>query len=163
MTLFDYAVLAIVGFSVLLSVIRGLIRELLAVAAWVAAFVVATLFGGTLAPYLPEAIPGEPLRAMAAYMMLFIVTLIAGSLVALAVSKLVKTAGLSVEDRVLGAAFGLVRGMAVVVVLMLIAGLTAMPRQAFWMDAMLSGPLEALALNLKALLPQDWSQQIRYD
>lgn len=163
MTLFDYAVLAIVALSVLLSVIRGLVRELLALAGWVAAFIVATLFGASLAPHLPDAIPGEPLRAMAAFLALFIVTLIAASLLAIAVAKLVQSAGLGVEDRVLGAGFGLFRGLMIVMALMLVAGLTSMPRQAFWKDAMLSGPLAALAMNLKALLPPDWSQQIRYD
>ena len=46
MTLIDYVVLAIVGFSVLLSVLRGFVRELLALAAWAVAFIVARLFGG---------------------------------------------------------------------------------------------------------------------
>ena len=38
MTVIDIAVLAIVGISVLLGVIRGLVREVLALVAWVGAF-----------------------------------------------------------------------------------------------------------------------------
>ena len=41
MTLFDYAVLAISGFSLLLGVLRGLSREVMALVAWAAAFIVA--------------------------------------------------------------------------------------------------------------------------
>ena len=53
MTPFDYAVLAIVGVSILISVIRGLVREVLALVAWAAAFVVATLFGARMAAVMP--------------------------------------------------------------------------------------------------------------
>ena len=59
MTLFDYAVLLIVGLSILLSVIRGLVREVLALLAWVVAFVAANLFGASLAKVAPDAIPTE--------------------------------------------------------------------------------------------------------
>lgn len=162
MTWIDYAVLAILLFSVLLSVIRGFVRELIAIAGWIAAFIVAGLYSGTLSPYLPEAIPAEPLRAMGAFLILFVSTLIAASLVALAVSRLVKSAGLSVEDRMLGALFGLLRGALVVMVLVLIAGLTALPRQPAWTQAWVTGPLETLALQIKVLLPDDWSRHIRY-
>ena len=52
MTLFDYAVLTIMGVSVLLSVIRGFVREVLALASWVIAFFAASLLSGKVAEWL---------------------------------------------------------------------------------------------------------------
>ena len=114
MTLIDYVVLAIVGFSVLLSVLRGFVRELLALAAWAVAFIVARLFGSDLAAIMPAEIPGEELRWLAGFVTLFLSVLLVMSLIAVAASQLIKSAGLSVEDRLLGAVFGVVRGAAVV-------------------------------------------------
>lgn len=162
MTLIDYVVLAIVGFSVLLSVLRGLVRELLALAAWAIAFIVARLFGGDLAAIMPPEIPGEELRWLAGFATLFLSVLLAMSLVAVAVSQLVKSAGLSVEDRVLGAIFGLARGVAVVIVLALVAGLTALPRQQVWREAALRPLLELVALGVKGWLPPALAQHIKY-
>ncbi len=162
MTLLDYAVLAIIGFSVLLSAIRGLVREILALAAWAVAFVVAWLFSGQLAALMPAEIPGDELRLLAGFAVLFFVTLLAMSLVAMAVSQMVKSAGLAVEDRLLGTLFGLVRGVAVVTVLVLLAGATALPDQPFWRGAVLRPALERVAIVVRSWLPPGVSQHIRY-
>ena len=76
MTVFDYTVLLIVGLSILLSVMRGAVREILALASWVAAFLVANTYGVWLAAQLPAAIPGEPLKLLAAFVILFQLILI---------------------------------------------------------------------------------------
>jgi len=163
MTLFDLAVITIVGLSVLLSLIRGLVREVLALAAWVVAFLAANVLAGEVAPWMAEAIPSETLRLLAGFVMVFIVVLIAVSALAILASKLVKSAGLGLEDRLLGSVFGLARGVLVVMTLVLLAGLTALPRQPVWRNAVLSGPLVAFAGSIKAWLPADLSQRITYD
>ena len=58
MTGFDYAVLTILGVSVVVSVMRGLVHELFALAGWVVAFVAANLFGETVSVWLPASITG---------------------------------------------------------------------------------------------------------
>jgi membrane protein required for colicin V production len=163
MTLFDLVVVAIVGLSVLLSLIRGLVREVLALAAWVVAFLAANLLAGEVAPWFADTIPSESLRFLAGFVMVFVVVLVAGSALAMVASKLVKSAGLGLEDRLLGAVFGLARGMLVVMILVLLAGLTSLPRQPVWRNAVLSGPLVALAGSVKNWLPADLAQRITYD
>ena len=163
MTVFDYAVLIIIGLSILLSVIRGLVREVLALLAWVVAFVMANLFSSDLAALLPDEIPTVELRLLAGFLGVFFVALLLMSLLAMAVSQLVKSAGLGVEDRFLGALFGLARGLLVVLVLVLLAGLTALPKQPVWRDAVLSPPLEALATQVSRWLPTALSQRIKYE
>jgi len=163
MTVFDYTVLAIVGFSVVLSVTRGLVREVLALAAWVVAFVAAGFFAGELAGLMPAAVGGEELRLLAGFVAVFLVALLAMSLLAMAASRLVRSAGLGVEDRVLGGVFGLARGVLVLLVLVLAAGLTSLPRQPVWREAVLAKPLETFALEVKAWLPAGLSQRITYE
>ena len=163
MTLVDIAVGVIVGLSVLLSIIRGLVREVLALAAWVVAFLSANLLAAPVAPWLPDAIPTEELKLLVGFICVFLAVLIAMSVLAILASKLVKSAGLGVEDRLLGGAFGLARGMLVVMIIVLLAGLTSLPQQAVWRNAVLSGPLETLAVHSKVWLPADLAQRITYD
>lgn len=163
MTVFDYAVFLIFGLSVLLSVIRGMVREVLALAGWLIAFLVANLFAPDLAPMLPDAISGEPWRVLVAFGALFVATLVITGLVSALASELVKSLGLGVLDRALGALFGLARGLLIVMVAVLLAGLTSLPRQPFWRQAALSGPLVTIAKGIKPWLPQELSKRIRYD
>lgn len=163
MTVFDYAVLLIIGLSILLSVMRGAVREVLALASWVVAFLVANTYSVWLAAQLPAGIPGEALKLLAAFVILFLTMLLLMSLFAIALSELIKTVGLGTFDRGLGAVFGFARGLLIVMVLVLLAGLTALPKEHFWRDAMFSSPLEALTMKARAWLPEDFAKRLSYE
>ena len=163
MTVFDYAVLAIIGVSILLSVMRGFLREVMALLAWVVAFWVANLFTDQLAPLLPAAIPTPALRVLAAFVLLFFGVLLLMSLLAIAVSQFLKVIGVGPWDRLLGAFFGFARGMIIVLVLVLLSGLTSLPKQPIWKNAMLSSPLEALVMQAKPWLPLELKKRLNYN
>jgi membrane protein required for colicin V production len=163
MTSFDYAVLIILGLSVLLSMMRGFVREILALASWVLAFFIAKAYVAELAPLLPEAIPNPSLRYLAAFIILFLASLLVCSLLAIALSQIFKHAGLSWLDRSLGAFFGLARGLLIVVVLVLLAGLTSLPQDMRWRNAMFSAPLEAIVYSVLTWFPHDIAKHVKYD
>lgn len=163
MTGFDYAVLAIVGVSVLLSIMRGFVREVLALISWVAAFIVARLYALELVPLLPEAIPNEELKMLAAFLIVFLTTLLLCSLLAIALSHIFKKVGLGWIDRGLGAVFGVLRGVLVVCILVLLAGFTGLPRDPMWRNAMFAAPLEAVVLAQLSWLPADIAKHVKYD
>ena len=163
MTVFDYAVLAVIGVSILLSVMRGFLREVMALLAWVVAFWVANLFTDQLAPLLPAAIPTPALRVLAAFVLLFFGVLLLMSLLAIAVSQFLKVIGVGPWDRLLGAFFGFARGMIIVLVLVLLSGLTSLPKQPIWKNAMLSSPLEALVMQAKPWLPLELKKRLNYN
>ena len=162
MTLIDIVVLAVVGISVLLGVIRGLVREVLALVAWVAAFLLSNFLAPEAAKLLPQGMGSEEIRLLVSYVVVFIIVLVALSVLAILASKLVKVVGLGVSDRVVGGVFGLTRGVLVVMILVLLAGLTSLPRQSAWRDAALRGALEASAGYVKTWLPADLSKRIKY-
>lgn len=163
MTWIDYAVLAIIGISVLLSIIHGLARELMALASWITAFIVAQIYAVDVAPLLPAAVSNQSLRLLVAFLSMFLTVLLVMTLLAIVISRLIKSAGLGLVDRALGAVFGLVRGLVIVIIVVLLAGLTALPRQHAWRQAMLSAPLVALANVIKFWLPYGLSKHINYD
>jgi len=162
MTIVDIAVLAIIGISIALGVLRGLVREVLALVAWVAAFVLSNFLAPEAARLLPQGMGSEEVRLLVSYVVVFIIVLVALSVLAVLASKLVKVVGLGVSDRAVGGVFGLVRGVLVVMILVLLAGLTSLPRQSAWREAALRGALEAAAGYVKAWLPADLSKRIKY-
>jgi membrane protein required for colicin V production len=162
MTIFDYAVLAILVLSILLSVVRGVVRELLSLAGWVIAFMVASSFAAAFSPMLPSAIIGDQFRGVLAFASIFLSALLAMGLLTMLISALVKTAGLGFADRFMGSLFGFARGMLVVLLAVLAAGFTTVPQEPFWKKAMLSAPLETVAMMIIPWLPQDVTRHINY-
>jgi len=161
MTWFDYGVLIVLGLSLLLSLFHGLIREIVSLAGWIVAFVLATLFGGHVASLLPESLGPLP-GALIGFLLLFSGVLVISMFIRLALSYTVRVAGFSSADRALGAVFGLIRGLVIVLALVLFAGLTPLPREPFWRNAALSGPFETVVLALRPFLSEGLAQRLRY-
>ena len=162
MTWFDYTVIAIVLLSALLGWWRGLVYEVLSLLGWVAAGIVARLFAAKAAPYMPAAMGVEAVRVAAAFIVLFIGTLIIGGIVAWMLSKLVKWVGLGWLDGLLGGLFGVLRGVLVVLALVLLAGLTGLPKDTSWRNAALSKPFEKIALEAREWLPESVAKRVQY-
>lgn len=160
MTGFDYTVIAIVLISAALGWWRGVVYEALSLAGWIGAGFVSRYFSADLSQLLPAAVGTETARIAVAFAILFAGTLIAGGIAAWAVAKLVKWVGLGKLDKSLGALFGLARGVLVLLALVLLAGWSSLPQQPFWRDALLSKPLETMALNSLALLPDSVAQRV---
>lgn len=163
MTGFDYAVLAIIGLSVILSVMRGMVREVLAISGLVVAFYVGRTYTDQLLPMIPLDIPTESLRILAAFLVLFLATLLLASLLGVAVSAIVKKIGLGWLDRFLGAVFGVLRGVLIVCVLVFLAGLTELPKDPRWRNAMFSAPAEAMVVSILPWVPEGIAKHIKYD
>jgi len=163
MTSFDYVALAIIGLSIILSVMRGFFREALAILGWIAAFVTAKTYANQILPMMPEDIPTESLRILAAFLVLFFATLLVATLLAIALSSIFKKMGLGWLNRLLGAFFGLARGILIVCIVVFLAGLTELPSDARWRNAMFSAPLEALVISMLPWVPISIAKHVKYD
>ena len=114
----DYIIIGIIAFSIIVSLLRGFVREVLSLASWVVAFIVASQFYPSLAAYLTQ-IDSLYIRNGTAIGILFVLTLIVGAIVNFVIAQLVDKTGLTGTDRVLGAAFGLLRGVLIVAAVLL--------------------------------------------
>ena len=159
----DYAILAIVGISGVISLMRGFIREALSLAGWIAAFWAALAFSGEAAAWLVGYVSVPSVRTGIAFATIFFgVLLLCGIALRLA-GLLVERTGMSGTDRTLGIVFGVLRGVVVTGLLVLLAGLTPLPRDPWWNQSVLLPHLVELASEIRAFLPPDMQQQIRFE
>lgn len=159
----DLVIIGIIFLSSIISVMRGFIREVLSLVSWVVAIWVALIFYANLASLLVPYIETHTFRLAIAFFVLFVVTLILGALVNHLISQLVEKTGLTGTDRALGVIFGLIRGVAIVTILVMMAGLTPMPSDAWWQNALLIDHFEQLAVWFTGLLPADIADHINFN
>jgi membrane protein required for colicin V production len=122
-TIADWLIVAVVVISALLSLLRGFAREAISLGAWLAAFLVASMFSPALQGLLRDVVDDEQIRQISAFLILFIATLLVCSMAGYLVSQLIKVTGLGLADRLLGTAFGLVRGVVVALALVMVVDL----------------------------------------
>lgn len=163
MTIFDYLVLGIIGFSILVGLMRGAIHELFSVLGWILAFYLANHFNGQVIYYMPEQIPGEAVKAMAAFLIVFLLVLFVCALCALLLTTLVKAIGLGGFNRLLGGFAGAIKGVLIVCILAMLAAMTDLPKDARWTNAMLSAPVEMLVLKLLPWMPSSIAGHVHLD
>jgi membrane protein required for colicin V production len=150
----DYAVIGIIAISILVGAIRGFIKEVFSLAVWAAAFLVAFTYSGAIAMRMENLIELPSARTSLAFIALFLVVLLVGGLITFLIGKLVEKTGLSGTDRLLGGVFGSVRGLAIVIVIMLTAGLTPIPRDHWWQESRMVQSLLPLAEWSAQFLPE---------
>jgi membrane protein required for colicin V production len=85
------------------------------------------------------------------------------SLLAIALSAVFKKIGLGWLNRLLGAFFGLTRGVLIVCIVVFLAGLTSAPKDERWRNAMFSAPIEALVISMLPWVPVSIAQHIKYE
>lgn len=163
MTIFDYLVLGIIGFSILVGLMRGAIRELFSVLGWVLAFYLANKFNSEVMAYIPEQIPGESVKAIAAFLLVFLSVLFLCTLIALLLTMLFKAVGLGGLNRVLGGIAGAAKGVLIICILVMLAAMTDIPKDARWTNAMFSAPFEALVLKLLPWIPSSIAEHVHLD
>lgn len=159
----DYFILGLIGLSMLVSLWRGFIKEALSLATWIVAFLVALSFSDLFADQLTPWIELPSARAVAAFVGLFVIVLILGALVNFLAGQLVSKTGLGGTDRVLGSVFGVARGVIIVAVVVLLAGVTPLPRDPWWQASQLMPHFERVALWLADFLPAEVKDNVRFD
>ena len=151
----DVLVVLTIIVSASLAIWRGFIRETLSIFAWAAAAFATIYFGPSVAHLVKDRFSSPWLGSLIAYAGVFLLVLIPLSFVSYRFSEGVKHSPIGAIDRSLGAAFGIVRGFAIVgLAYMLFSVVVPVPTQPAWVSqARLLPVIQESSSIILSLLP----------
>ena len=158
----DIAMLSIIGVSTLISLFRGFIREALSLIGLAGAIWIAVTFYNPAADLLVDYVALPTARRVLAFVTLIVLSLLMAGVINYLIGKLVDKVGITGTDRMLGVVFGAIRGVAVVGLLVLLAGLTQVPGDPWWRESLLMEHFQTPAQIAISFLPPDLQVHFSY-
>ena len=78
------------------------------------------------------------------------------------IMKAIAAAGMTLADRGLGGLFGLARGLLIVLALAIVCGMTPVPQQPLWKQALFSPLVETMVGTVLPFLPADIAGRVKF-
>lgn len=156
----DWILLAVLVFSMLLGAWRGLVYEVLSVLGWAASFYAAQYFAPMVAAWLPLQSSSQTIRYAAAFVLVFVAAVFAAGMLAFLLKKLIQAIGLRPIDRSMGAAFGLVRGLILLLAAAVVMDMTNLKNSVWWQESKGAPILSAALKGLKPVLPEKFANYL---
>lgn len=161
MSIFDLIILILLVLFAGTGALRGMLRETLSLAVWVVAIGSGWLFADAVSTWF-DMLEDVDLRRLLAFALIVPAMLVVLSILAFVLRRLLPRPIPGLTDRGVGAVLGAVRGAAVVVVMVLLAGLTSLPKKADWRDSYFVGIFQPAAGMILEWLPSSVARQFSY-
>ena len=153
LTPLDWCLLVVLFLSVLLGLWRGLVQEMMSILGWIAAFILAPMYASTAARALLPTAWNEVWRFAGGFAIVFIGVLVATSLAAWLITRLIGRVGLGPIDRLLGSVFGVLRALLIGFALVFVVRLLGLDQRDWWRQSHAGPWLSAGLPALKLLAP----------
>lgn len=158
----DIAIIALLAIYMLGGVIRGLNQEAYSVTVWVIGFMVAWFFCQDFAVILSKMFHTLSTRLAISFIALVSITLALGGLVNWLLKGSAKKTGLTLLNRLGGLLAGTAHGWVIVLVLVVVAGLTPLPKDRWWQQSKYLPPFQAIAILIKSTISTRLASSINY-
>jgi len=150
----DWICCAVLALSLSIGAWRGLVYEIFSLVNWVLAFLLAQWAAPSIAQFLPMHGASDMVRYGAAFFCSFILCLLVGSVLVFLTKKVVYVSGMGLVDRLLGLAFGSLRGMVILLSAALVMRMTPIASSDWWLQAYSPRIAQSVLSGLKPWLPQ---------
>lgn len=152
MTTTDYAIVAAILISALSGAVRGFLREAVALGAWVIALFIAWHFSDLIEPHLGGLLAGSQIKPWAGRVIIVLLVLLLGAFVGATLNHYVRLSIFSGMDRLLGLAFGALRGLILVGVFVILGQLLRLDGEPWWRYSRLMPYAESIANGLRTIV-----------
>jgi membrane protein required for colicin V production len=115
----DWVLLSILVLSIVFSTLKGFTRELVSLAALIWGFLAACWYYSSVAPWILPHVRTQEVASLAAFLLILVAAVVVGAVLSHLAGKLVQKSGLRWFDRLLGASFGMLRGVLACVIVVL--------------------------------------------
>ena len=157
----DIAIALLVTVSLIIGIFRGFVKELISLITWISAIVAATIFSDSLSGYMSFT-DVKFIQTAFAFFLIFTGVVLSGAILNYIIGKWVKESPFTGADRVLGAGFGVIRGILVVAIVVLLAGLTSAPETPWWRSSYAVHQFEGIAVWAVQLLPENYAKAFKF-
>jgi membrane protein required for colicin V production len=148
LTPFDIVVLIAIVLSAIAALSRGFVTELLSLMAWVAAWVATKIFFTPVQTWMRTQIDNDAGADLAAFALVFFGVLVGVRTLAKYVGGGVKNSAIGIVDRIMGAAFGAIRGLLIISAVYAVFGLViARDKMPDWVQNAKTRPLVDFAAD----------------
>jgi len=154
MNALDIVFLILIGASVIYSLIRGLMREIFSFLAVILGFFGAGYGQSWAAEWLKGWVPQETLAQILGFAILFLLVALAVSLLGRLLSGIIHKGGLGWADRMGGAAFGLLKAVLLIAIILLVLTAFLPPQSELLRESKVSPAALAVARGLSFLVPE---------
>lgn len=150
----DLTFITITVFSIIIGIIRGFIKEVLSLVFLILSIIIALLFYSNIGGLFREFLKNRNLANIAAFITIFTLMMIGGYIFTYLIKKIIVIGPVKSIDRLLGAVFGLLRG--VILSAVLLFGIVYMPiKKELIINSKISPHLYDLVKFVKGYLPDD--------
>ncbi len=157
LNILDIIIIAIILISGLIGVFRGLVREIMSLVGWIVSAWLAWRFASVFASVFDSFIQSADVRKAAAFISIFLLSLVLFALLSYVISKIMNKSPLKGMDRTLGIIFGLLRGVLIVAILAMLIQSTQFAKENWWLGSMLKEYFLLLAAYGMSIMPADVS------
>jgi membrane protein required for colicin V production len=152
MILTDYLIIAAILLSAIVGTLRGFLREAVALGAWIVGLFIAWHFSDLLEPHLGGLLGDSAVRPWAARIIILVLVLLLGAAIGALLAHFVRLSIFSGMDRLLGFAFGLLRGFLLLGVFVILGQLLRLPAEGWWRHSLMIPYGESIANGLRSLV-----------
>ena len=158
LNILDIIIIAIITVSALVGIFRGFVREILSLIGWVVSAWLAWRFANMFAPLFDSFVNSPDVRKAAAFIVIFLISLVLFALISYFISKIMNKSALKGMDRTLGMVFGLLRGAIIIAVLAVLIQSTQFSNENWWQESLLKDYFLLLAAYAMAAMPAEVSR-----
>ncbi len=148
----DIGCVVVVFLSLLIGYFRGFIQSLLSVLSWIVAAWGTWQYADLVIPHFADFNLDPALQVIAANLALFFALLLAATVISALISRVIVVQTIVGIDRTLGAAFGIARGVLIVMVLALVSSFAFMSDASWWSDSVALAILEPYVMQMRDLV-----------
>ena len=153
MPMIDIIIAVALATSIIVGFVRGFVKEAISIATLLVAIWGALYFGPVVGEFSESWLGAAELRVWFGRILVFAIVLSVGGLLGWGVSKLVRLSVLSGIDRLLGSAFGALRGILLVALLVIGGQFSGFDNDEWWLQSKLLPHFEVVADWIKVMAP----------
>jgi len=159
----DFSIIGLLSVTLTVGLLKGFSQQAFSLLTWTIAILVGIYFSRDFALFLKTAINDPVGRIAAAFVALCLITQVFSSLIGMLLGSILKKPALSLVDRLGGMLFGLAHGSLFVTAIILLAGLSVLPKAHWWQESKLIPPFQSVAVWICDNIRSELTQNVHYN